>query len=58
MYGGQPEWGRNLEAAQLVGVEFEKAVSEVVAKFENEGNAEVVGSLLVVQEKRLGSRLS
>jgi hypothetical protein len=28
VYGGQPEWGRNLEAAQLVGAELEKAVNE------------------------------
>ena len=26
VYGGQPEWGRNLEAAQAVGAELEKAV--------------------------------
>ena len=26
VYGGQPEWGRNLEAAQLLGAELEKAV--------------------------------
>jgi hypothetical protein len=58
VYGGQPEWGRNLEAAQLVGAELEKAVNELVAKLENEPNAEVVGSLLAIQEKRLGSVIS
>lgn len=58
VYGGQPEWGRNLEAAQLVGVELDKAVNEVVVKLENERNAEVVGSLFAIQEKRLGSAIS
>jgi hypothetical protein len=56
--GGQPEWGRNLEAAQHVGAELEKAVNEVVAKLEKEPNAEVVGNLLAIQEKRLGSIIS
>jgi hypothetical protein len=58
MYGRQPEWGRNLEAAQLVGVELEKAVNDVVSKLENERNAEVVGSLLAIQEKGSGAVIS
>lgn len=28
VYAGQPEWARNLEAAQLVGAELENAVNE------------------------------
>ena len=50
----QPEWERNLEAGRLAGSEIEKAV----IKLENEANAEVVGSLLAIQEKRLGSVIS
>src|SRR5258708_23652770 len=29
VYGGQPEWGRNLEAARQAGVEIEKAVAKL-----------------------------
>ena len=58
VYGGQPEWGRNLEAAQLVGVELEKAVNEAAVKLEQEPNAEVVGSLLAIQQKSSGATIS
>jgi hypothetical protein len=58
VYGGQPEWGRNFEAAQLVGAELEKAVNEAAAKLEQEPNAEVVGSLLAIQEKGSGATIS
>jgi hypothetical protein len=54
VYGGQPEWERNLEAGRLAGSEIERAVS----KLEKEANAEVVDSLLAIQEKRLGSVIS
>jgi integrase len=54
VYGGSPEWERNLEAGRLAGSEIEKAVS----KLENEANAEVVGSLSAIQEKSLGSVIS
>ena len=57
-HGGQPEWRRNLEAAQLVGVELEKAVNEAAAKLEQEPNAEVVGRLLAIQEKGSGATIS
>jgi hypothetical protein len=53
-YGGQPEWGRNLESAQLVGAELEKAVNEATAKLEKEPNAEVVGSLWLFKQKGSG----
>jgi hypothetical protein len=39
VYGGQPEWGRNPEAAQLLGAEFEKAVREPVDEMPNRENA-------------------
>lgn len=48
VYGGSPEWERNLEAGRLAGSEIEKAVS----KLENE--RALVGSLLAIEEK--GSR--
>ena len=32
VYGGKPEWDRNLEAARLAGAEVEKAVQQVSAK--------------------------
>jgi hypothetical protein len=58
VYGGQPEWERNVEAARLLGAELEKAVNEAATKLENEQNAEVVGSLLAIQERRLRSVIS
>jgi hypothetical protein len=44
------------QRGQLVGAELEKAVNEVVAKLQNERNAEVVGSLLAIQEKKARER--
>ena len=32
VYGGKPEWGRNLEVARLAGAEIEKAVQQASAK--------------------------
>jgi hypothetical protein len=54
VYGGSPEWERNLEAGRLAGSEIEKAVSEL----ENERSSALFGSLLAIQEKRLGSVIS
>jgi integrase len=54
VYGGSPEWERNLEAGRLAGSEIERAVS----KLEKEANAQIVGSLLAIQEKRPGSVIS
>jgi hypothetical protein len=42
VYGGSPEWERNLEAGRLAGSEIENAVS----KLENESNSALVGSLI------------
>jgi integrase len=36
VYGGKPEWERNLEAAQLAGAEIEKSVALAVVKLEQE----------------------
>jgi integrase len=41
VYGGQPEWERNLEAGRLAGSEIEKAVNEAVAKLQNEAEVDV-----------------
>ena len=54
VYGGSPEWERNIEAGRLAGSELEKAVS----KLETVANAEIVGSLSAIKEKRLGSVIS
>jgi integrase len=58
VYGGQPGWGRNLEAAQQVGAELEKAVNEAVAKLKEEENADVVVGLSPIKEKGSGASIS
>jgi hypothetical protein len=32
VYGGKPEWGRNLEAARLADAEIEKTVQQAITK--------------------------
>jgi integrase len=54
VYGGSPKWERNLEAGRVAGSEIEKAGS----KLKNERSSALVGSLLAIQEKRLGSVIS
>jgi integrase len=57
VYGGQPEWGRNLEAAQLVGA----AIGTAVAKRQEELNAEKTESFVslnAVKENGLGASIS
>jgi integrase len=54
VYGGSPEWERNLEAGRLAGSEIEKAVS----KLENERSSALVGSLLAIEEKGSGATIS
>lgn len=58
VYGGQPEWKRNLEAGRLAGSEIERAVCEAVEKMQNEANADVVGSLTAIEEKGSGAEIS
>ena len=58
VYGGQPEWERNLEAGGLAGSEIERAVNEAVEKLQNEANADVVGSLTAIEEKGSGAEIS
>ena len=54
VYGGSPEWERNLEAGRLAGSEIERAVR----KLETAANAEIVGSLSAIEEERLRSAIS
>jgi integrase len=57
VYGGQPDWERNLEAAQMVGVELEKAVAlaETMQKQENESAESVsYGGLTSTNENDSG----
>ncbi len=50
VYGGRPEWDRNLEAARLVGAEIEKAVEklEQERKAETAENVEYFVSLTAI----------
>ena len=54
VYGGQPEWGRNLEAAKLMGAELEKAVTEL----ENSAENRVSVCLSTNKENGSGARIS
>lgn len=44
IYGGKPNWERNVEAAQMIGAEIEIAVSLAEAKLREETQPEVVAS--------------
>jgi integrase len=52
VYGGSPEWERNLEAGRVAGSEIEKAGS----KLKNERSSALIGSLLAIQEKKARKR--
>jgi hypothetical protein len=58
VYGGQPEWGRNLEAAQLVSVELEKAANATIAKLKNAAQAVTNNGLSPFKEKGSGVDIS
>jgi hypothetical protein len=58
VYGGQPEWERNLEAARLLGLELEKAVNEAEKKQQNEANAALDDGLTPIQQKGSGVCIS
>jgi hypothetical protein len=58
VYGSQLEWGRNLEAAQSLGAELERAVNEAVEKLQNQANAELVVGLSPIKEKGSGVVIS
>jgi integrase len=54
VYGGRPEWERNLEAARLLGAELEKAVYEAEKKLQDEANAGLNDGLTPIQQKGSG----
>jgi integrase len=54
VYGGQPEWERNLEAARLAGAEIEKAVQKV----EKEERKLLIVSLTAAKTKMASDRES
>jgi len=58
VYGGQPEWGRNLEAGRMLGAELEKAVNEAVTKLQNEAEVDVIDGLSPYKEKGPGATIS
>ncbi|MBB5338307.1 hypothetical protein HDF13_000640 [Edaphobacter lichenicola] len=58
VHGGQPEWGRNLEAAQHLGAEFERAVNETIAKLENAAQAVTNNGLSPFKERGSGADIS
>jgi len=58
VYGGQPEWGRNLEAARAVGAELERAVAEAEAKQKDETVAGLNYALTAPNEKGSGAGIS
>ena len=69
VYGGTPEFERNLEAARMLGAEIERAVAKAVADVEAkqtehrptvsaEQESELIGSLSAIQQKGSGARIS
>ncbi len=58
VYGGQPEWERNLEAGRLAGAEIERAVSKLEEALKQEQNTALVGSLTAIEEKGSGAEIS
>lgn len=57
VYGGQPEWERNLEAAQFVGAELEKAVNKAEMTLKDE-RAALIDGLTPMQAKGSGAAIS
>ncbi len=58
VYGGQPEWERNLEAARLLGAELGRAVVEAEKQQPDEMHAALIGSLTPIQQKGSGVEIS
>ncbi|MGF7180423.1 hypothetical protein HDF11_001927 [Tunturiibacter psychrotolerans] len=54
VYGGQPEWGRNLEAAQHIGAELEKAVNEAAASSKMSGMQKLLAAYWLFKKKGSG----
>lgn len=58
VYGGEPEWERNLEAGCLAGSEIEKAVGKLEKARQKEQNIALVGSLTAIEGKGSGAEIS
>jgi hypothetical protein len=58
VYGGQPEWGRSLEVARLLGAELEKAVAVAAERLQEAADAESVDGLTPINRNGLGGRIS
>jgi integrase len=58
VYGGQPEWERNLEAARMIGAELQKVVQDATEKMANETEAEFVRGLTPINAKGSGAVIS
>ena len=69
VYGGTPEFERNLEAARMLGAEIERAVAKAVADVEAkqtavlptvsaEDDSELIGCLTAIQQKGSGAVIS
>lgn len=58
VYGGQPEWERNLEAARLLGAELERAVNEAEKRQQDESEAALIDGLTPIQAKGSGEPIS
>ena len=58
VYGGQPEWEPNREAARMVGAELEKAVPDAEKKLQNETEAGLNDGLTPIHGKGLEGQIS
>lgn len=54
VYGGQPEWSRNVEAARLIGAELERAASELAMG----EDLSLIVSLSAIKEEGSGAEIS
>lgn len=50
VYGGRPEWERNLEAGRMVGSEIERAVSKLEEALKEEQKIALVGPLMALSK--------
>lgn len=58
MYGGQAEWGRNLEVARAIGLELERVVIEPKKELQDEDSAGLNDGLTPIHTKGPEDRVS
>ena len=58
VYGEQPEWGRNLEAARMLGAEIEKGVADAEVRLQIVRDAALIVGLTADNEKGSGAEIS